>query len=140
VIDDDGTVFHLVNETKRAWHAGRSSFRGLTDVNSRSIGIELRNGGRLTPAGDGTRFYTVTGRLYRPRNPAVQAEGHWWESFAAAQTRSLVLLCRDIAARYAIPSSRLVGHAQVATPPGRKIDPGPLFDWVGLRREVSSNG
>ncbi len=138
VIDDDGTVFLLVDESKRAWHAGRSSHLGLVDVNSRSIGIELRNAGRLTPAGDGARFYTVNGRLYRPRHPALLAEGHWWESFADQQLLSLGQLCRQISRRYDIPASGLVGHAEVATPAGRKIDPGPLFDWERLRGDVTS--
>ncbi len=136
VIDDDGAHFRLVPESKRAWHAGRSSFLGQQDVNSRSIGIELRNGGRLTPAGDGLRFRTVQGRLYLPRNPTRQAEGHWWESYAEEQMLILVRLCRDIARRHDIPPERFVGHSQVATPPGRKIDPGPLFDWDRLRREA----
>jgi len=136
VIDDDGTVFRLVPETKRAWHAGHSSFRGRQDVNSRSIGIELRNGGRLTPAGDGIRFRTAQGRLYRPRNPVRQIEGHWWESFSDEQMGALSVLCREIVSRHQMAPDCFVGHSQVASPPGRKIDPGPLFDWQRLRREA----
>ena len=140
VIDDDGTVFQLVDEAKRAWHAGRSSYLGLSDVNSRSIGIELRNGGCLTPAGDGARFRTVTGRLSRPRNQVLAAGGHWWESFAEAQMGALARLCREISTRYHISPDHMVGHDQVATPPGRKIDPGPLFHWDRLRRESAPKG
>lgn len=138
VIDDQGAIFRLVPESKRAWHAGRSVFGGRVDVNSRSIGIELRNGGRLTPAGgDDLLFRTVQGRLFRPSNPVVRVDGDWWESYAEAQLTSLALLCRDISQRHAIPPEKFVGHSQLATPPGRKIDPGPLFDWERLRREAS---
>jgi N-acetylmuramoyl-L-alanine amidase len=136
VIDDDGTAFRLVPESGRAWHAGRSSWLGQEDVNSRSIGIELRNGGRLTPTGDGVRFRTVQGRLSIPRNPACLAGGNWWESYADEQMRVLGRLCREISRRHDMAPHQIVGHSQVATPPGRKIDPGPLFDWDRLRREA----
>ncbi len=106
----------------------------------RSIGIELRNGGCLTPAGDGARFRTVTGRLSRPRNQVLAAGGHWWESFAEAQMGALARLCREISTRYHISPDHMVGHDQVATPPGRKIDPGPLFHWDRLRRESAPKG
>lgn len=134
-IDDDGTVYALVPESKRAWHAGRSSFEGRPDVNSRSVGIELRNGGCLTPAGDGTRFRTVLGRLFSPPNDVRRSRSRWWESYAEPQMSALTELCRDIAARHNIPPERFVGHSDVALPAGRKIDPGPLFDWDRLRRE-----
>jgi N-acetylmuramoyl-L-alanine amidase len=137
VIDDRGTVTSLVPESKRAWHAGRSVFGGREDVNSRSIGIELRNGGRLTPAGrDNRLFRTVQGLLFHPLNPVVQVGSDWWESYAEPQFTALVHLCRGITERHAIPPDRYVGHSQVATPPGRKIDPGPLFDLERLRSDA----
>jgi len=137
LVDDDGTVIGLVPETERAWHAGRSVHRGRSDVNSRSIGIELRNAGRLTPAGDGKRFFTTTGRLYRPRNPVLEAGGHCWESYAEPQLEKLCRLCVEICGRHAITAENLLGHSEVATPPGRKIDPGPLFPWERLMAVVS---
>jgi N-acetylmuramoyl-L-alanine amidase len=102
VIDEDGTLHALVDEAMRAWHAGESFWRGRTDVNSRSIGIELVNPGHEFG--------------YRP--------------FPEAQMASLIALVRDIVARHPIPPINVVGHSDVA--PRRKTDPGELFDWPRL--------
>ena len=105
MIDEDGTVHALVSEDKRAWHAGVSSWRGETDINARSIGIELVNPGREFG--------------YRP--------------FAQAQMAALIVLARKILDRYPIPPRNVVGHSDIA--PCRKTDPGELFDWTWLARE-----
>lgn len=105
LIDQDGTVEQLVAEDRRAWHAGRSEWEGETDVNSRSIGVELANPGHsggMTP-------------------------------FPEPQMAALETLLRDLMARWPIPPANVVGHEHVA--PGRKIDPGPKFDWARLRRQ-----
>lgn len=102
LIDEDGTVIRLVNEDKRAWHAGKSSWRGITDVNSASVGIELVNPGHEFG--------------YRP--------------FAEAQMHALIPLLSDIIDRHDVPRANVVGHSDVA--PARKADPGELFDWEQL--------
>lgn len=102
VVEEDGRVFHLVPEERRAWHAGRSSWRGADNINQRSIGIEIVNPGHEF----GYRAF-----------PAVQ--------MAAVRDLSL-----GIIARHAIPAARVIGHSDVA--PIRKEDPGELFDWQGL--------
>jgi N-acetylmuramoyl-L-alanine amidase len=104
VVDEDGTVWRLVAEECRAWHAGLSSWRGRDDVNDTSIGIELVN------------------------------PGHEWgyRPFPAAQMAALEELCRGILARHLILPRNVVGHSDVA--PLRKMDPGELFDWEGLGR------
>ncbi|MEL6998295.1 MAG: N-acetylmuramoyl-L-alanine amidase [Pseudomonadota bacterium] len=102
VIDVDGTVFALIDENRRAWHAGRSRWGGVTDVNSHSIGIEIVNPGH--------------GTGYPP--------------FPERQMISVEDVLRDIIERWSIPPRRVVGHACVA--PGRKIDPGEKFDWGRL--------
>lgn len=102
LIDEDGTVYTLVEESMRAWHAGLSHWRGDSDVNARSIGIELVNPGHEFG--------------YRP--------------FAEALMRSLVALAQDIVSRHGIPARNVVGHSDVA--PERKQDPGELFDWSAL--------
>lgn len=104
LIDEDGTVTALVPEDKRAWHAGRSYWRGITDVNSASIGIELVN------------------------------PGHEWgyRPFPAAQMEALLPLLADIVDRHDISPTNVVGHSDIA--PARKEDPGELFDWERLAR------
>jgi len=102
LIDEDGAVHALVDEAMRAWHAGRSFWRGATDVNSRSIGIELVNPGHEFG--------------YRP--------------FPEAQIAALTELAQGILARHPIPAHNVVGHADVA--PARKQDPGELFPWRRL--------
>ena len=99
LIEEDGKVHRLVREDRRAWHAGRSSWRGITDVNSASIGIELVNPGHEFG--------------YRP--------------FPDAQMAALLPLLADMVLRHDIPRANVVGHSDVA--PARKEDPGELFDW-----------
>lgn len=102
LIDEQGVVYRLVDESRRAWHAGVSYWGGERDVNGISIGIELANPGHEFG--------------YRP--------------FSRPQMAALVELCRGILARHRIPRARVVGHSDVA--PRRKTDPGELFDWPGL--------
>lgn len=101
-IEEDGRIFALVGEERRAWHAGVALWREASDINARSIGIELVNPGHEFG--------------YRP--------------FPPAQMAALKGLALDILARHPIPSARVLGHADVA--PLRKEDPGELFDWRGL--------
>ncbi|MDR2858602.1 MAG: N-acetylmuramoyl-L-alanine amidase [Novosphingobium sp.] len=104
LIDEDGTVVRLVPEEKRAWHAGKSYWRGITDVNSASVGIELVN------------------------------PGHEWgyRAFTGAQMDALLPLLADIVERHGIARADVVGHSDIA--PARKEDPGELFDWPRLAR------
>ncbi len=101
-IAEDGEVVRLVDESKRAWHAGASYWRGHKDVNSASVGIELDNPGH--------------------------ANGY--REFTEAQIEALVPLLHDIVRRHDIPRANVVGHSDVA--PARKIDPGELFPWARL--------
>lgn len=100
----DGKVIQMVDEEKRAWHAGRSYWRGHTDVNSASIGIELDN------------------------------PGHTWgyEDFPEEQMQVLIRLLNDIVKRHDIPRANVLGHSDVA--PQRKDDPGEKFDWQRLAK------
>ena len=102
VIDEDGAVYALVDEARRAWHAGEATWRGVRDVNGHSIGIELANPGHE----------------------------YGYRAFPEAQMAALVELAGDIVARHAIPAVGVVGHSDVA--PARRKDPGELFDWRRL--------
>ena len=105
LITEDGEVIQLVSEAKRAWHAGASYWRGIKDVNSASIGIELDHPGH--DAGNGG-----------------------YRGFAEAQFEALVPLVARIVRDYDIARANVVGHSDVA--PVRKIDPGELFPWERL--------
>jgi len=104
VIDTDGTIWQMVAEDKRAWHAGAGSWRGNTDVNSASIGIEIHNPGH----------------------------GGGYPDFPDVQMRAVEALSEDIIRRHGILPERVLGHSDIA--PGRKIDPGEKFDWPRLAR------
>jgi N-acetylmuramoyl-L-alanine amidase len=104
LVSEDGQVLRMVDEGKRAWHAGRSFWRGVTDVNSASVGIEIVNPGHEFG--------------YRP--------------FPEAQMSALVPLVADIVRRHGIRPPYVVGHSDIA--PTRKQDPGELFDWARLAK------
>lgn len=107
MIWEDGNIAQLVGEDKRAWHAGVSSWQGDEDLNSRSIGIEIVNGGHEWPQADGTL-----------------------PPFPEAQVAALIELCQGILKRFEIPATRIVGHSDIA--PARKADPGEHFPWQRL--------
>jgi len=102
LISEGGEVIRLVDEDKRAWHAGQSFWRGHPDVNSASIGIELDHPGHA----------------------------YGYREFSDAQFEALVPLLARIVKQYGIPRANVVGHSDVA--PARKIDPGELFPWERL--------
>lgn len=109
--DDNGTIYKLVDEGQRAWHAGESEWQGRTWLNSNSIGIEIVNPGyRETP--DGKRL---------------------WYPYSEAQVQSLLVLLKDIVKRNHIDPRNIIGHSDIA--PLRKLDPGPLFPWQRLAAE-----
>jgi N-acetylmuramoyl-L-alanine amidase len=104
VVDEDGAVLRLVPEARRAYHAGVSYWRGNTELNGRSIGIEIVN------------------------------PGHEWgyRDFPLLQMAAVCDLCLSILSRHSIPAHNIVAHSDVA--PDRKEDPGEKFDWEGLAR------
>jgi len=102
MVEDDGRVFRLVPEERRAWHAGKAYWRGVEDVNSASIGIEIVNPGHEFG--------------YRP--------------FAEPQIAAVFELVADVRSRWSVENVDIVGHADVA--PDRKEDPGELFPWKRL--------
>lgn len=102
LVHEDGRVVQMVREGDRAWHAGRGSWKGLADVNSFSVGIEIVNPGPLAA----------------------------FPAFPHAQIETVARLARDICARLSIAPERVLAHSDVA--PGRKIDPGERFPWARL--------
>jgi N-acetylmuramoyl-L-alanine amidase len=110
MIWEDGRISQLVDESKRAWHAGVGSWQGDTDINSRSVGIEIVNGGHNVPLADGSL----------PPYPQAQID-------------AVIDLCKEIISNHNIPQNRIVGHSDIA--PERKDDPGEHFPWEQLARE-----
>ncbi len=102
MVEEDGRIFRLVPEERRAWHAGVSFWKGEEGVNHASIGIEIVNPGHEFG--------------YRP--------------FPQAQIDAVIALVADIRTRWQIDDNRILGHSDVA--PARKIDPGELFPWKQL--------
>lgn len=102
LVHEDGRIVQMVRESDRAWHAGKGSWRGRSDVNSRSVGIEIVNPGHA----------------------------FGYPDFPEAQIASVISLCRDIAVRHGISPERVLAHSDVS--PGRKIDPGEKFPWSAL--------
>ena len=99
LVEEDGRIFRMVPEERRAWHAGLSFWRGRTDINALSVGIEIVNPGHEFG--------------YRP--------------FPDVQIDAVIALVADIRTRWQVPDINIIGHSDVA--PGRKLDPGELFPW-----------
>lgn len=96
---EDARIIQLVQESRRAWHAGVASWAGETDINSRSIGIEIANPGHE----------------------------YGYPDFPKRQIAAVTALCRGILTRNTIPADRVLAHSDVA--PSRKRDPGEKFPW-----------
>ena len=104
LVEEDGTTHAMVDEDRRAWHAGKSHWREVGDVNAASIGIEIVNPGH----------------------------DHGYRPFPPEQIASVIRLVHDIKDRYQITRGNIVGHSDIA--PTRKRDPGELFPWADLAR------
>ncbi len=107
----DNEIYQLVDENKRAYHAGVSAWRADKNLNDTSIGIEIVNTGYTTD--------TSGKRIFAP--------------FDEAQIKKVAALVKDIAVRYQIPPTNILAHSDIA--PTRKQDPGPLFPWKRLYDE-----
>lgn len=102
LVFEDGAIVQMVAEARRAWHAGAEPWGGVSDVNSRSIGIEIANPGH----------------------------DHGYSDFPAAQIKAVIALCRDVITRHGIRAERVLAHSDIA--PLRKQDPGEKFPWQTL--------
>jgi N-acetylmuramoyl-L-alanine amidase len=120
---EDGHIFQLVPENRRAWHTGRGEWQGEADMNSASIGIEIAHPGHLISArfdAEGKPVLSGTPNPFPPPGPP----------FPDVQIDAVISLVADIKARWRIPDARILGHSDIA--PGRKIDPGETFPWAKL--------
>ncbi|HCR85322.1 MAG TPA: N-acetylmuramoyl-L-alanine amidase [Alphaproteobacteria bacterium] len=101
----DGRIFQLVEDEKKAWHAGKSFWNGVEGLNDSSIGIEIEN------------------------------KGHefGYENFLDVQMKSVIELCQNLIKKYNIKAPNILGHSDIA--PERKEDPGEFFDWKLLAQK-----
>ncbi|GAA2815834.1 N-acetylmuramoyl-L-alanine amidase [Aminobacter aminovorans] len=99
LVHEDGRIVQMVRESDRAWHAGKSSWLGETDINSCSVGIEIVNPGHALG----------------------------YSSFPKRQMRAVIELCLGIVYRHNVAPERVLAHSDVAL--GRKVDPGEKFSW-----------
>ena len=102
LVHEDGRIVQMVRESDRAWHAGKSSWHGRTDINSCSVGIEIVNPGHVLG----------------------------YRNFPERQIGAVIALCGGIIGRHGIRPERVLAHSDVA--PGRKVDPGEKFPWRRL--------
>jgi N-acetylmuramoyl-L-alanine amidase len=102
MVEEDGRIFALVPEERRAWHAGRSFWQSERDINGCSLGVEIVNPGHA----------------------------FGYRAFPDEQIAAVIELVADVRSRWSVPDARIVGHADVA--PDRKEDPGELFPWKQL--------
>ena len=102
LVEEDGRIFALVPEERRAWHAGRGVWQGESDINAASIGIEIVNPGHE----------------------------FGYRAFPEAQVEAVIALTADIRSRWSITDARIIAHSDLA--PERKEDPGELFPWKRL--------
>ena len=102
LVFEDGYIVQMVEESRRAWHAGTSFWAGETDINSCSIGIEIANSGH----------------------------GYGYPDFPKRQIAAVTALCRSILTRHTVPPERVLAHSDIA--PARKQDPGEKFPWRTL--------
>ncbi|MGA2893021.1 MAG: N-acetylmuramoyl-L-alanine amidase [Xanthobacteraceae bacterium] len=106
---EDGRIIQMVQESRRAWHAGKASWAGESDINSCSIGIEIANPGH----------------------------DHGYPAFPKRQIAAVTALCRSIQTRHTITPVRVLAHSDVA--PARKQDPGEKFPWRTLHESGVGN-
>lgn len=104
LISKNGDIYKLVNEEKRAWHAGKSCWKNVSDINSNSLGIELQNSGHYLK----------------------------FEKYKDTQIKSLIKLLKYIKLSYNISKKNILGHSDIA--PMRKSDPGEKFPWAKLKK------
>lgn len=123
---EDGRIWQMVPESRRAWHAGRGSWHDESDMNSASIGIEIAH-----PGHDLGRRFGPDGKPEplapdSPPNPFPPPG----PPFPEAQVEAVIRLVADIKRRWSIDDARILAHSDIA--PGRKIDPGETFPWDRL--------
>lgn len=131
LVSKKGEIIQMVKESQIAFHAGKSFWGDLTNLNSYSIGIELEGWGKLILGSDHI-LKRWTGNEHIGSYHYINKS--YWDHYPFLQIAKLVELCKDVMARY--PNLEIVRHSDIA--PGRKSDPGPSFPFNDFLLELSS--
>ena len=113
--EDDNKIYNLVPLEQRAWHAGASAFRGRTNINDTSVGIEIVSDG--------------IAREYRPDPNPYHPYDHYVD-YKPVQIEKTAQIIKYVAEKYNVPARNIVAHSDIA--PSRKKDPGAKFPWKEL--------
>lgn len=141
VIGRDGAITQLVPFNMVAWHAGTSTWRGLSGLNKYSIGIEITNAGLLEKSADG-KFYAWYGEeipasqvteAAHKNDPKVRRA---WHRYTDKQIEVSLKLAEVLVTQYSL--KEIIGHDDIA--PRRKTDPGPAFPLAKFNSLLNSSG
>lgn len=128
IIGRDGELVQMVPFHLMAWHCGTSKWRGLGDLNSHSVGVEMVNWGKLKRRNGKLKSWAQEVVEY---DDAVEVMGEWWQRYPAEQVEVCANLSREIVRAYGLED--VLGHNEIALPAGRKSDPGPAFPLQQVR-------
>lgn len=132
VIGRNGSLYQIVPFCFQAWHAGKSHYGDLINLNKFSIGIELDNAGKLTKEKD--QYVSWFGKIYSPDEVYIHNPGSdetYWHKYTVEQLHALVEICKSLRDEYHIKT--ILGHSDITS---RKIDPGPAFPMQEIRELV----
>lgn len=132
VVERDGTITQCVPTNRRAYHAGQSQWKGVSGLNSCSIGIEIVNPGKLDEKGNADFGKVAEPSEIIAKSSANHGKGYWLP-YTQPQVEAVIALCRAIVEEYP-DCNEIVTHYEIA--PRRKIDVGPHFPLEEVRKSV----
>lgn len=133
LVQRDGSVIQLLPLDYMANHVGRSAWGSLSSLNNASIGIDFENWGQLERSGEGWK--TFNGEPLSEEHVFLDGEESGWHAYTDAQIETAIELMKTITA-YDLEIIDILGHSDVSSPAGQKIDPGPALPIADLREAV----
>lgn len=149
VVERDGIVTQCVATNRKAWHAGKSIWKGRSGLNDFSIGIEIVNPGLLTKVGD-RKYRSWFKKVYTDHDNKVTGDdiafakqvfgsrtwSGYWMDYTPEQIASVMAICQALTAAY--PIQDILTHWQIS--PGRKVDTNPLFPLEHIKSRIFGRG
>lgn len=121
-------IYSLVDDQKRAWHAGKSEFLGRTNLNDSSIGIEIVNLGYVSPK---NVLHPQVTKLKSSKESFIEKD--LFIPYDEVQIKKVAFLVKELSEKYRVAPKFILGHSDISF--DRKKDPGPLFPWKFLYEE-----